>query len=676
MSAPKQLKNLSIAQCLRRTLAVAALGAMLSQGALAEELRQRVDIPAQPAVDALNAFSRESGLRLLFPYDAIENKQIRAIQGELTVDEVLERLLIQVGLTIAAREGNVVTLRVANTQATSLIVEEVIVTASHRPQLLSEVPIAATALTQDDLLSAGATRVQDVVRYSPGFSLTSAGANRDRIAVRGIATSQGQLLQQATVGQFVDEIVTDSGTGATTTLDSRLFDVQRVELLRGPQGTLFGSGSLSGAMRIITNKPDLEEFHVTTEVRAESIQDGEVGGGASGMLNLPLVPGKLGLRAVAYGQNEGGYVDNVKLGQEDVNSERVRGGRLILAAQPTDGLSLQATVLHQDSKTYGGFASVVTPGLGAAVEDYQSIQSVNSRNELEFSAANFVGQLDLGFASLLSSTSYSEREYTSIDDGTPYLTVLTRLLGVPGGLTNPTPSLTPASTRQFSQEFRLASTGERVVDWTIGAIYIDRTTRGGQWVNAPALIPLVGSGNLYGLAVQSDQSEKAVFGELSWDITGQLTATAGLRASRTSVAFDTTASGYLATGNFTTTNRFSGDKDADTVTPRLAVSYAFTDDFRVYTQAAKGFRTGGPNLTASTLLGIPSTYEPDSLWNYELGLKSYWLDRRLAVNAATYYIDWQDLQLSLVNSGVSFTGNAGAAKSYGVEIEAVWRMAS
>ncbi|MBL8265401.1 TonB-dependent receptor, partial [Steroidobacter sp.] len=176
--------------------------------------------------------------------------------------------------------------------------------------------------------------------------------------------------------------------------------------------------------------------------------------------------------------------------------------------------------------------------------------------------------------------------------------------------------------------------------------------------------------------VQSDQSEKAVFGELSWDITGQLTATAGLRASRTSVAFDTTASGYLATGNFTTTNRFSGDKDADTVTPRLAVSYAFTDDFRVYAQAAKGFRTGGPNLTASTLLGIPSTYEPDSLWNYELGLKSYWLDRRLAFNAATYYIDWQDLQLSLVNSGVSFTGNAGAAKSYGVEIEAVWRMAS
>ncbi len=182
--------------------------------------------------------------------------------------------------------------------------------------------------------------------------MTSGGANRDRIAVRGISTAQGQLLQQATVGQFVDEIVTDSGTGATTTLDSRLFDVERVELLRGPQGTLFGSGSLSGAMRIITNKPDLDAFHVTTEVRGESIEDGELGGGVSGMLNVPLVQGKLGVRAVAYGHNEGGYIDNAKLGQEDTNSEHVRGGRLIVAAQPMDALSLQATVLHQDSKTY------------------------------------------------------------------------------------------------------------------------------------------------------------------------------------------------------------------------------------------------------------------------------------------------------------------------------------
>jgi outer membrane receptor protein involved in Fe transport len=672
MSSQKQ----SMRRGLRRTLVAAALAAVLSQNAVADETRQKFDIPAQPAVDALNAFSRESGLRLLFPYEAIENKQVRAIQGELTIQEVLDRLLIQVGLTIASREGNVVTLRVPNSEATSSIVEEVIVTAAHRAQPLSEVPIAATALTQDDLVRAGATRVQDVVRYSPGFSMTSGGANRDRIAVRGISTAQGQLLQQATVGQFVDEIVTDSGTGATTTLDSRLFDVERVELLRGPQGTLFGSGSLSGAMRIITNKPDLDAFHVTTEVRGESVEDGELGGGVSGMLNVPLVQGKLGVRAVAYGHNEAGYIDNAKLDQKDTNSERVRGGRLIVAAQPMETLSLQATVLHQNSKTYGGFASLVTPGLGARVEDYQSIQSVNSRNELEFSAANFVAQVDLGFASLLSSTSYSEREFNSIDDGTPYLTAITRLLGVPGGLTNPTPASTPSSMHQFSQEIRLASTGEHVVDWTVGAIYIDRDTRSGQWVIAPALVPLVGSGNLFALNVLSAQSEKAVFGEVSWDITSKLTATAGLRASRTSVGFDTTAGGFLATGSFSLTNTFSGDKEADTATPRFALSYALSDEARVYAQAAKGFRTGGPNLTASTLFGIPSTYEPDSLWNYELGLKSLWLDRRLSFNAAVYYIDWQDLQLSLVNSGVSYTGNAGAAKSYGVEMETLWRMSS
>lgn len=399
MSSKKQ----TMRRGLRRTLVATALAAVLSQNAVADETRQKFDIPAQPAVDALNAFSRESGLRLLFPYEAIENKQVRAIQGELTAEEVLDRLLIQVGLIIASRAGNVVTLRVADTRSTTVTVEEVIVTASHREQPLSEVPIAATALTQDDLISAGATRVQDVVRYSPGFSMTSAGANRDRIAVRGISTSQGQLLQQATVGQFVDEIVTDSGTGATTTLDSRLFDVERVELLRGPQGTLFGSGSLSGALRIITNKPDLDTFHVATEARGESIENGELGGGVSGMLNVPLVQGKLGLRAVAYAHDEAGYVDNARLGQDDVNSERVRGGRLIVAAQPMDRLSLQATVLHQDSKTYGGFASVVTPGLGAPVEDYQSVQSVNSRNEAGILGGEFrwAGRSWICFATVL-----------------------------------------------------------------------------------------------------------------------------------------------------------------------------------------------------------------------------------------------------------------------------------
>jgi outer membrane receptor protein involved in Fe transport len=663
-----------MAGCLRKTLVAAALGVILSQNAAADEPRQRVDIPAQPAVDALNAFSREFGVRLLFPYDAIEDKQIRAIQGELTTEEVLDRLLIQVGLIIASRDGNVVTLRAPESRSSTITVEEVIVTATHREQTLSEVPIAATALTQDDLVNAGATRVQDVVRYSPGFSITSAGANRDRIAVRGIATSQGGVLQQATVGQFVDEIVTDSGTGATTTLDSRLFDVQRVELLRGPQGTLFGSGSLSGAMRIITNKPDLDAFHVTTEVRGESTKDGEEGGGVSGMLNVPLVAGKLGVRAVAYGHDEGGYIDNVKLGDKDVNSERVRGGRVIVAAQPWERLSLQATLLHQDSKTYGSYSSIATPGLGAPVGDYQMVQSVNSRNELKFSAANFVAQVDLGFASLLSSTSYSERTFNLVDDGTPYLNVITRLLGIPGGLSNPTPLSTPSSQHQFAQELRLASTGERVLDWTVGAIYIDRGTVSGQWLSAPVLVPLVGSGNLFALDIRSEQSEKAVFGEVSWDITGRLNATAGLRASRTSVGFDTIAGGYLATGSFTRTNTFFGDKDADTVTPRFALSYALSEDARVYAQASKGFRTGGPNLTASTLLGIPTTYEPDWLWNYELGVKSHWLDRRLMFNAAVYYIDWQDLQLGLSTNGVSYTGNVGAAESYGVEIETLWRI--
>lgn len=656
-------------------LAAAVCAALAIQSAEAMEPRQRFDIPAQPAVDALNAFSRDSGLRLLFPYDAIESKQIHAIHGELTVEEVLHRLLTEVGLTIASREGNTITLRVPGAGPTTLVVEEVVVTASHREQRLSEVPIATTALTQNDLARAGATRVQDVVRFSPGFSITSAGANRDRIAVRGIATSQSQFLQQATVGQFVDEIVTDPGAGATTTFDSRLFDVARVELLRGPQGTLFGSGSLSGALRILTNKPDLDAFHVATEARAEAIEDGEMGGGASGMLNVPLVSGKLGLRAVAYAHEEGGYVDNATLHQDDVNSERVRGGRLIVGAQPLDRLSLQATALYQNSETFGSFGSVATPGLGVPAEDYQALQNLNSRTELEFSAANLVAQLDLGFASLLSSTSYSEREFTLTDDGTPYLTVISRLLGVPGGLTTPTPAVTPSSAHQFSQELRLASTGDHVLDWTVGAIYIDRDARGGQWIVSPALTPLVGSPNLYALDVQSAQSEKALFGELSWDITSRFTATAGLRASRTSISFDTLAAGYLATGSFTRTNMFSGSKDADTVTPRFALSYALSDDARIYAQAAKGFRTGGPNATASALLGIPATYEPDSLWNYELGVKSYWLDRRVNLNAALYYIDWQDLQLGLSRSGVAFTGNAGAARSYGVEIETAVRLA-
>ena len=344
-------------------------------------------------------------------------------------------------------------------------IEEVIVTATKREASLRNIPISISAETNAGLQRRGAVQIDDVVATAPGLSNPGGGANQANLVVRGVTTGVSAGLQQSTVALFIDDLPADPGSGGLSTTDLRLFDIERVEVLRGPQGTLFGSGSLSGAVRIITNKPDLNEMSALAEVTAKGTKGGESSGDVNLMINAPLAGGLIGVRAVGYASYLGGDIDNRLTGGTDVNWGRQYGGRLLVAAEPTEQLSLLFTAIYQNSQSgSAGYDSYDQP----AGFDRTRASPVEGYVDLENTIYNFVGRYAFSGFELTSSTSYSTRDLFALGNGSAYVTLLGDAIGIPG-LQEATPTVTPSKSDTFTQEVRLSSSGEGPLSWTVGA---------------------------------------------------------------------------------------------------------------------------------------------------------------------------------------------------------------
>jgi outer membrane receptor protein involved in Fe transport len=550
--------------------------------------------------------------------------------------------------------------------------EVVVVTAQKRSEKLLSVPASVTALTAAQLGRTEAVTMADYAALAPGLDLVSAREGQTQLVMRGITT--GSTTPNTTVAIYLDDSPYGSSTvfagGNQLTLDLDPSDLQQIEVLRGPQGTLYGASSLGGVLKYVTTPPDLENYETRLEVDGSTVDGGGNGYGFRGMANIPLVDDTLGFRISAFDRLDPGYIDNPQLHRTDVNQSRVYGGRASVLWQPIARLSVRLTALHQDLDSGGTSeedvdGTTLKPLYGDLVQRRYANEPLNIQYWLTSGVVNY----DLGWASLVSATSYATLHESQINDLTDtYQPVLGPALHIPDlGIAFDI----PINQTKVTQEFRIVSASEDRLEWQGGVFFTHEQSTHGE-VFEPFLtttgtsIPV----NLLSGALLSHYTEYAGYGDLTYHFTSQFDVLAGGRYSSNSQNYSQPESGALIGPSTTLVAKSSDDSGTFMVSPR----YRFDDDNMAYIRIASGYRPGGPNpLTpAEAAGGVPASFAPDTLTNYEVGYKAALLEQKLTLDLSAFYIDWRNIQIQTVFNGFDATGNGGTAQSAGVEAAATY----
>jgi iron complex outermembrane receptor protein len=620
------------------------------------------------------------------------------------VGKVRSRLFISVAVFVGASA----TPAIAQSQDTGSTaeIEEIVVTANRREQRLQDVPISITAETGDDLRRRGAQSLNDIITNTPGITNTGLGEGvAGNISIRGV-NSDGVANAQNAASVLVDDINPDPGTLTLFSTNLKIVDVARVEVLRGPQGTLFGSGSLSGTVRFVSNKPDLSRFGGSIDLTGSNTRYGASSYSGEVVLNAPIVTDKVGVRVVGYRDDTGGWIDNPSFAAKNVNREIVQGVRAMLSIAPADDLDITATVIAQRAIQQGQASSFFDPAPGNANRIYeQPTFEYPSRTRLAAQIYSLTARYSPSWGTITATSTYMHRNGDELFNGAESSISLAEALNAGGlGLTDPVPLLGRATrytkTNTHTQELRYDLPTDLPIRWTIGA-YHSRITGGGAqtfFTAGDQLKSIVGDQLVRIAAESSTQSELAVFTDATYTFADRFDLTAGVRQSRFKIGFDSTASGILAllsnggdaggilfdilsTGidpnvYFGAPERqitLSRTEKNNSTTPRFAFTFRQSRDMSLYVSAARGFRTGGPNIVAPLSRQVPLSYGPDSLWSYEIGAKARLLNGRLQVSAAAYRIDWSNIQSALNTTDAAEQGyiaNAGSARLKGFELEA------
>jgi iron complex outermembrane recepter protein len=567
-------------------------------------------------------------------------------------------------------------------------IQEVIVSALKRDTSLQQTPLSISAVTGTSLTSSGVQDISRLTQAVPGLLFEDNGPSQTRVTIRGVRS-----VGEPTVGVYYDEtpvsgaVGSGNDSGGATPL-AKLFDVQRVEVLRGPQGTLYGSGSMGGTLRVIFNKPDLTRFQAAVDADAMAVDGGSGGYDAQGMVNVPIITDKLAARAVVYSEGLGGYVDNNFLKEHNVNTYHNDGGRFLLRFNPLDDLTIDASYLYQylngqqptwyDSQ--GPYVTLAQTQL--PVYDRLQIYNLTARWDLHwFVATAVIADTERKTASAGDVSSFIES-----DANNPAACASFRGGGKPcSPATQATfnayvASKVPSSLFDIqtvynpTAEFRLSSPDRGFLDWTVGGFYSDRTTHSNnsELLGDPTtgvLLPQP-AGNVYTRLIFDHLKQVAGFGEATGHLTDALALTFGARYfDYTRDVGGATPLGLDLVGAANAPYRQVSSSEHGWVT-KTNLSYTFSNDLMVYATASQGFRPGGVNQ----VLGLPNAlapYQSDSLWNYELGAKSSWLERRLILDIDGYLSNWSNMQVSgrTPNGAFSFITNAGAARVKGVEFD-------
>lgn len=540
-------------------------------------------------------------------------------------------------------------------------IEQVIVTATRKPQLLQNVPLSITALSEKNLEAQGIRSFEDYAARTAGVHL-SRDSSQSSFTIRGISATNTGDTTSATAGLYLDDYPIYDTWFRFSSPDIRIVDVQRIEVLRGPQGTLFGATSLSGSIRMITNKPDLENLDASFAGTLANTAGGGASSDMNAMLNVPLKESVAALRAVAYRRKDGGYVDNVATGRKDGNEQRTRGGRLALRLQPSASLDLLASVMYQRDESDDQSATYYFAPAGRANDSWDGALPSQSTSTLK--VATLAADQKLGGGNLTATGIHAENDSANLGDATPIAFLLS-------GMQIATAQHVPSASKTNIFELRYTSDPAARLRYVVGAYYNARTRDVEQKTIQPAFLPILGTDNLYRVAASQKATEKAVFGEATWALTPEWDATVGLRDSFNGYHFVGAVDGVLnnllsplAASTTDTTNSQSS------ILPRFSVAYKPDPFVAYYATISKGYRFGLTNYNSGTQANVPLNYKSDTLWNYEVGAKTTVLGGRGTVNTSLYYIAWHDLQVPFRNANnQTYITNAGDARSYGMETE-------
>ena len=714
----------------------------------------RFDLPAQPLAQALMTVGNLANVNVFFDPTIVKGLEAPALKAELTADAALVRILAGTRLHAIRVDDHTIRVMseptkraedkseaptgavptpanvrlaysgstvgqgsdpsrdagnaVGSTVADVTSLQEVVVTAQRREERLQNVPISITVFNQATMDAQGTRDIDDLARLTPGITFTHGATNNNSqtsdIAIRGISSQAGA----ATTGIYIDDtpIQTRHLSFGSSNAYPELFDVERVEVLEGPQGTLFGSGSEGGTVRFITPEPSLTQtsIYARSEIAATSHGDPvyEVGAAAG----TPLIDGKLGLRASASYRDEGGYIDRIdwQTGQmldKAANATRTVTARVALKWMATDSLTVTPSVYYQrrdvdDTASSWFIRPDLAPGdptNGLFNSPLRSGNVIASPDSDNFVLAALKARWALGPVQLFSSTSYFKRDQAATTDYSEFDRGI--FLG------NPYPPAGEIGSgywsdaqRNWTQEFRIESTDDRArVLWTAGLFYqhARETTR--QDVYDPSVQADLGAppDDNGGYIYQEDprvgvDKQIALFGQADVKLTDSLKLTLGLRYA--DAQFDGQAH-YPATLVSGPEFDGAGHESEHPVTPKVGLAYQINSDDMVYATAAKGFRIGGVNpqvgqfcygpgnaLSQIGLTTVPTTYGSDSVWSYEIGSKNSLAENRVVLNASAYYIKWKNIQqnVPLTACGFQYTGNLGEARSTGFDLQSVAKL--
>lgn len=707
----------------RSIVALSAL-LLLSHSQLTQaDLNDDIDfnIVPQPLDSALLQFSEQAKIQMVVAAESLKGIETQGITGSMSAETALITLLNETGLEFStvgstvtvtngtASEGqdsgkhqpasNQTLIAQAETSAQSSrttasstmrrnndigndrnVLEEIVVTARKRTERLQDIPMSISVLSNFELERMGATEFFDVAVSIPNlsFAYTGLGFNDARgLTIRGI-------VGQGTTGFYIDDLPIPES------MDPRILDVERIEVLRGPQGTLYGARSMGGTVRILTKQADPGEFYGDTRVSPSSTKEGGYNYSLNGALNIPVVQDKVGLRVSAFYEDKEGFLDRViddpavpgiQATQENINATEAWGGQVALRFDVSDKLTILPQVWYQKLEHDG------LPFADFSADNIDQVRGVGlpENGEDEWTNLSLTVNYDTSFGTFVSATSLFHRETLEREDTSE---VVDFLFFAPLGISVMLPSHTVRTTELdiFVQEARFSSAFEGPLQFTGGVFYQDSKK---DFDFPPGFVPgldatfagilgvpsVFGTDLLYEQDGRQETSELGIFGELDYAVNDRLTLTAGLRWSDTEI--DTS----LVTDGIAAGPPLSGTQTEDGFTAKFGIAYDVTDDLLIYANAAEGFRMGGVNLPLPSLcdqdlvdMGLANmdltTYDTDDLWNYEAGFKASLLGGRIMASATGFFIDWSDIQQSIaLPCGFSITANAGEAESKGVELE-------